>query len=80
MIDVVRDRVEPYDVLCMIRNCARSDAGRFGDVEIWLEQDPGSAGKQEVATIIRELAGYDVNRNPKRANKLTYWKPICDTV
>lgn len=77
VLDVVRDRVEPYDVLCMIRNCARSDAGRFGDVEIWLEQDPGSAGKQEVATIIRELAGYDVNRNPKRANKLTYWKPFA---
>lgn len=77
VLDVVRDRVEPYDVLRMIRSCAEADAKRYPDVEIWLEQDPGSAGKQEIATIIRELSGYNVNRNNKRTNKLSYWAPFA---
>jgi predicted phage terminase large subunit-like protein len=76
VLDVVRDRVEPYDVLQMIKRCAENDS-RYGDVEIWLEQDPGSAGKQEVATLTRELAGFDVQRNNKRTAKLVYWKPFA---
>lgn len=77
ILDVVRDRVEPFDVLHMIRRCAETDIKRFGTVGVWLEQDPGSAGKQEIATLYRELAGYEVHRNNKRASKLVYWTPFA---
>lgn len=77
ILDVVRVREEPFDVLRLIKDCAASDAGRWGDVQIWLEQDPAAAGKQEVQNIIAEMKGWTVYANPKRSKKLSYWTPLA---
>jgi len=77
VLDVVRDRVEPYDVLQMILSCAANDNALYGAVTVYLEQDPGSAGKQEISTLVRALAGHSVESNLKRASKLVYWTPFA---
>ncbi len=77
ILDIVRDRLEPADVETLIKRVAISDGP---EVEIWLEQDPGAAGKAESGYHVKNLMGYNVNINPKRTSKLTYWRPLAAQV
>ena len=77
VLDVVRQRLEPGDVEVLIKRVAMSDGQ---DVEIWLEQDPGAAGKAESGYHVRNLIGFNVNVLSKRASKLTYWRPFAAQV
>jgi predicted phage terminase large subunit-like protein len=74
IFNMKHDRLEPHDVELLIKRTAKSDGV---SVSVWLERDPGSAGKQEVAYYIRNLAGYDVHARQKRTSKLTYWRPLA---
>lgn len=67
-----RFRREPGDVEEAIVEIANKD-----QVEIWLEQDPGAAGKAEIAYYMRALIGHVVKANLKRTNKLSYWAPFA---
>jgi predicted phage terminase large subunit-like protein len=62
--DLRRFRGTPNKVLRAIKYVAGQDGQKVG---IWLEEDPGQAGKSEVYSIIAELAGYNVR--PNRVNK-----------
>lgn len=77
ILDQVRFRLEPGDVEAKIRQYAEIDGV---DVEIWLEQDPGSAGKAEALYYLKALLGYVVRFNPKRSNKLSFWGPFASQV
>lgn len=56
-----------------IKNTASQDTR---DVEVWVEQDPGQAGKMEAQYYIRLLAGYIVRANVVREAKGVRAKPF----
>jgi predicted phage terminase large subunit-like protein len=57
-----RDRV--------ILDTARKDQMRYGDVEIWAEQEPGSSGKDKALDFVKMLAGFRVNAEPSTGSKV----------
>lgn len=65
ILDMVRFRGTPAKVEERIKNTAAHDAVKYPNVmTIYLEQDPGQAGKMEVEYLIRQLAGYSAKKNP----------------
>lgn len=64
---MVRLRGSPHEVEQAIRNTASAD-GRM--VPIGLPQDPGQAGKQQVAWLSSMLAGHRVVSSPETGSKL----------
>jgi predicted phage terminase large subunit-like protein len=71
--DIVRFRGEPGVVEANIKTTAELDGLA---VLQCLEQDPGSAGKAEIAYLIRALAGFNVRSFPKRVNKIVAAGPL----
>jgi predicted phage terminase large subunit-like protein len=63
-----RDRQSPAGVERMIKNTAEGD-GR--SVAISLPQDPGQAGKSQIATLTKMLAGFSVRSTPESGDKIT---------
>lgn len=56
--DVVRDRLDPEERDALILQTAQKDGV---EVEQRFPQDPGAAGKSQIAYLIRELAGFFVS-------------------
>jgi predicted phage terminase large subunit-like protein len=73
IIDLVRFRGRPEKVLKAIKFIAAQDGE---EVEIWVEEDPGQAGKMEASYIIKKLAGYNVYANRVTKNKIIRAKPL----
>lgn len=71
--DIVRAQVSPQLVERAILNTATADG--IG-VTICLEQDPGQAGKSDVAYLIRQLVGKVVKAVPVTKNKETRAQPV----
>lgn len=65
---VERLRGGPGDVQAAVKMTAELDGK---DVPVWIEQDPGQAGKDQVHTYITtHLVGWTVYGRPKRVNKV----------
>ncbi len=77
VLDVVRLRGGPLTVEQAIIATADAD-GRA--VRIGLPQDPGQAGKQQVAHLTRLLAGFRVTATPESGSKVTRAGPVCAQV
>jgi predicted phage terminase large subunit-like protein len=77
VLDVVRLRGGPYEVQQSIVATAQRD-GRT--VPIGLPQDPGQAGKHQVAYLAARLAGYRVVASPETGAKLTRALPVAAQV
>lgn len=62
VLDVARMQGSPGEVEVFVRNTAMADAGRWGGgVEVWLEQEPGAAGKYEADRyVLRVLPDFYV--------------------
>lgn len=75
--DVMRLRGTPGDVRAAVMSTAELD-GR--DVPVVIEQDPGQAGKDQVASYVRDLAGWTVRGKPKRVDKVTAAGPFSSQV
>lgn len=60
VVDVVRGQWETYAREQTIQETAARDRDRWGQVRIWLEQEPGSSGADSVRATIRNLAGHAV--------------------
>jgi phage terminase large subunit-like protein len=71
--DIRRVRATPASVEALVLQTAQLD-GR--GVPIYIEQEPGSAGKQTIATYTRLLAGYDVHGERSTGPKEEYIKPF----
>lgn len=63
-----RDRQSPAGVERMIKNTAEGDGRSVG---ISLPQDPGQAGKSQIATLTKLLAGFNVRSSPESGDKIT---------
>lgn len=73
VLDVRRDRLSPAKVEAMILRTAQGD-GR--SVAVALRQDPGQAGKAQVATYAKLLAGFTVHSSTETGDKATRFGPF----
>ena len=74
---VERFRENPTVVEQKIKNIAASDTK---DITIWLEVDPGQAGKFEANYYVKQLAGYTVELNPVSQSKIVRAGPVSSQV
>ncbi len=77
VLDVVRLRGGPLEVEQAIANTAARD-GRA--VVVGLPQDPGQAGRAQVAWLARSLAGYAIVASPESGAKATRALPVAAQV
>jgi len=75
--DMVRDQASAEDVVAMIKATASRDGCH---VPIDLPQDPGQAGKSQVAFLTRELAGFNVRSSPETGSKTLRAEPLAAQV
>jgi predicted phage terminase large subunit-like protein len=75
--DVVRQRGGPHAIEQTIVNTASQDGRR---VRVGLPQDPGQAGKAQVAWLTSKLAGYVVESSPESGSKETRAMPVASQV
>jgi predicted phage terminase large subunit-like protein len=73
VLDHVWLRGTPGQVERLIYNTATAD-GR--SVAISLPQDPGQAGKAQVAALVKMLAGWRVSATPESGDKVTRFSPF----
>ena len=76
--DVVRAQVSTWEREELIRQTAAMDAAdeSIGHVAIWIEQEPGSGGKDSALMTIRNLAGYNVRADRPTTNKDARLEPF----
>lgn len=77
IVDVKRKRLGPDGVRKMITGAAAEDGA---GVPIRIPQDPGQAGKAQVASIISELAGYNARAEAQSGSKETRAEPLAAQV
>jgi predicted phage terminase large subunit-like protein len=75
--DMARFQGSPDEVEAGIRNAAARD-GVGTTVEI--PQDPGQAGKYQVAYLTRQLSGFVVHSSPESGDKVTRAEPLAAQV
>jgi hypothetical protein len=62
VIDVARAQLSDLKRNLLILNTAKRDAAIYGgDVEVWVEQEPASGGKESAAISVRQLAAFDIH-------------------
>lgn len=77
VLDVIRLRGGPDEVEAAILNTAALDGRK---VRIGLPQDPGQAGKQQIAYLTKKLMGYRVESSPETGDKATRAAPVASQV
>ena len=73
ILDSRNAQVGPMEVKRMLMNTAVQD-GR--DTRIEIPQDPGAAGKAQVADMTKMLVGYNVRSKPVTGDKITRFSPF----
>jgi predicted phage terminase large subunit-like protein len=63
-----------------IKACVETDASEFGSYKVWVEQEPGSGGKESAEATIRMLAGYAVYADRVTGNKVVRAEPFAAQV
>ena len=77
VLDIQRLRAGPAEVAQVIVQTAKLDGG---SVPVGLPQDPGQAGKQQVAWLSGLLSGFRVVAGPETGSKLTRATPAAAAV
>jgi predicted phage terminase large subunit-like protein len=75
--DVLLMMGRPDEVQAALLNTAESDGT---SVDISLPQDPGQAGKAQIAAFTRLLAGFTVHSSPESGDKITRAEPFAAQV
>ena len=78
--DIVRGKWGALDREKVILQAAAADTARFGSrtaFEIWVEQEPGSGGKESAELTIRNLQGFTIHADRVTGNKLTRASPLA---
>lgn len=75
--DVVRGQYDDLQCDKIIKQVTEMDAARYGNVTSWLEQEPGSSGKQVAKITIRALAGHVVKSERSTGDKSTRAQPYA---
>ena len=78
--DVYRDRKRHGDVIKEVARIAHEDEAMFGDVQVYIPEDGGQAGKVAAAYMIQQLAEMGIGakkHNVGTKSKLNRFKPFC---
>jgi predicted phage terminase large subunit-like protein len=75
--DVTRFKGGPHEVAQTIAAIAKTDGA---GVPVSLPQDPGQAGKVQVAWLTSQLAGFRVSASPETGSKLIRAQPVAAQV
>lgn len=75
--DVVRAQLADLEREELIRQTAGIDRMQRPNTEIWLEQEPGSGGKDAAAASIRNLAGFLVYTERPTGDKMARASPLA---
>lgn len=77
--DVVHMRKRSDDVRKAVKRTAENDAQNYGrgKVKIWIPQDPGQAGVQQVEDYAKHLSGYSVRAIRETGDKVTRADPFA---
>lgn len=79
--DVVRDQWGASERETTIKQTAMADRQKYGDkARIWVEQEPGSGGKESAENTILNLAGFSVRAERVTGDKLTRATPLASQV
>jgi predicted phage terminase large subunit-like protein len=73
VMDSTAFRGTPFEVERAVINTATQDGF---ECMIGLPQDPGQAGKSQIAQFVRILAGYPIDYNPETGDKITRFSPF----
>lgn len=74
--DIVRGRWAAADRERIIRQTAILDHASYGPVSTWVEQEPGSGGKDSAQGTIRNLAGFEVHADKVTGSKEVRAEPM----
>ena len=77
VLDVKRIAANASHVRAIVKNTAETDKAEYNCRRIQLEQDPGQAGKEQVQSYIKFLAGYNVKSRPVSGSKITRAEPFA---
>jgi len=75
--NVIRGRWSAFERQKIVRQTAELDKEKYGPVQIWVEQEPGSGGKESALTTIRLLAGFSVRADRPTGDKDTRLEPFA---
>lgn len=78
--DVKRAQYSPGRRNKMIQETALEDELKYGDVTIWVEQEPGSGGKESAQISVKSLAGFNVRTERVTGDKLGRAMPASSQV
>jgi predicted phage terminase large subunit-like protein len=73
ILDVIRERVGPYEVEQLLQNTAITDGYQ---TTVGFGRDPGQAGKWQAAYLVRGLMGFTVLPEPETGKKDTRFGPF----
>jgi predicted phage terminase large subunit-like protein len=78
LADMVRGQWSARNREEIIKQTAEADKERFPgkDIDVWVEQEPGSGGKESAETTIINLAGHTVHAERVTGNKVTRAGPL----
>lgn len=76
--DVIRGQWSAHERETVMRQTAQLDAAKHGDtVQIWVEQEPGSGGKESAEATVRNLAGFSIRAETVTGDKATRAEPFA---
>lgn len=75
VVDVIRGQWSYGEREQIILRTAALDSRKHQNLTIWVEQEPGSGGKESAERTTRMLAGYSVRTDKPVTNKVNRWQP-----
>lgn len=80
VVDVQRGQWSSGQREGIIHSTAMMDRHRYEHVGIWVEQEPGSGGKESAENTVRSLAGFAVKAEPVTGDKEVRARPLAAQV
>ena len=77
IIDVINRQLKAGDVRSTVLVTAKMDHAKYAWCRQRLPQDPGQAGKDQKASYMEMLAGFDVHMIPESGDKATRAEPMA---
>ena len=76
VVNVKHEQVGPNVVRTIMRNTAEIDRAKYKHVNITFPQDPGQAGVDQAASLIKMLSGFPVEAVRPTGDKVTRAEPF----
>lgn len=77
VLDIVRGQWNPGNREAEMQKTALRDLSLYGEVQIWMEQEGGSGGKDSARASVRNLAGFPVRYETATGNKQFRAEPFA---